>query len=635
LAALVLAATVALSGNALAQDKDAKKDAKPASTKGYSTLDISPFVGWNWFQFGQGNNAANHRFSDAFNFGGRVNENFHQYLSLEEGVQEGFNGLRLVPVGGSQFTNFKASNTLAYAAGVVNFAPRDAKYRPFALVGPGYIWYRPGTGQFTGLNPKSDGRTALVYGLGLLVNSTPKWGVRFDLRGMRSGTPSMNLPVDPGAAGTFYLANHKNHESALGASIGLVIRARYVDETPKPDPAKRIAVNATVPAAVAKPVIVGAKNVCASTDLRLSVSNAQNGVTYAWKSGSQTATGTGFSPSTTDAGSKTVTVTATGDSSATTEVSGPFKKGDTLYVANGGSGFKYDWKVNGQSAGTGSELVLADSVRSVSLTVTTSGTSSADASVVVDSLTKPTINFTINPSTVAYGASVPLAARATGSACTNPVTIRYSGQGVSGSTFDSRALTFDMSNRIKVQSKTVPVTATVTDSKNQTASAVANVTVTLQPAATHQDILFPARSARVNNVAKRYLLEQIAPQAKADPQAKVILVGHKEASEKLPKNLDDARTANSAAVLTAGKGVCANLDLSQVQVKSAGTDQAAEKKPLFGDASVKELAGQAVKQGTKGAEDRRVEVWFVPSGAEMPAGLTGLKSAVASKACPK
>ena len=635
-AALAATAALALAGTAIAQDKkDAPK--APASTQGYSTIDVSPFLGWNWFQFGQGKNAGVHSFNNAFDFGGRVNENFHKYLGLEEGFQEGFNGLRLVPFGGAQSnpTNLKASNTLAYAAGVWHFAPREAKYRPFALVGPGYVWYRPGKTALQNLNPKTDGRTALVYGIGLIVNQTPKWGVRFDVRGMRSGTPSMNFPLEPGANGSLYLPNKNYHESSLGASVGLVYRAKYIDTTPKPDPAKRIPVSVTAPAAVAKPVITGAKNVCASTDLRLAVASPQNGVSYAWKAGSQTATGTGFSPSTTDAGSKSVTVTASGDTSSTVEVTGPFKKGDTLYVANGAAGYKYQWTVNGQTAGTGSELVIADAVRTVSLSVTASGSATSDAAFVVNPLTKPTIQFAVNPGTVAYGATVPLAARATGSECTNPVTIRYSGQGVSGSTFDSKALTFDMSNRLKMQSKVVAITATATDSKNQTATATGNVTVTLQPVASHQDILFPARGSRINNVAKRYLLEQIAPQAKADPQAKVILVGHKEASEKLPKTLDEARATNAASVLTAGKGVCANLDLSQVQMKAVGTDQAAEKKPLFGDASVKELAGQAVKQGTKGAEDRRVEVWFVPSGAEMPTGLNGLKTAVASKACPK
>ncbi len=638
LAAATLA-SLALAGTALAQDKkDAPKPA--ASTEGYSLYDISPFAGWNWFQFGQGKNASIHRFSNSFDFGVRVNENLHKYISLEEGFQEGFNGLRLQPLGSNQYSSFKNSNSLVYGAGVWNFTPRGSKYRPFILAGPGYIWYRPANTPINGIAPKTDGRTALVYGVGLIVNSTPKWGVRFDLRGMRSGTPSMNIALQPGAAGSYYLPNHENHESSLGASVGLVIRAKYIDTTPKVEPPPVVPVTVTAPGAVAKPVITGTKNVCASTDLRLAVASPQSGVTYAWKAGSQSATGTGFSPSTTDAGSKSVTVTATGDTSATTQVNGPFRKGTRVYVSNTNSAYKYQWTVNGQPGSTTSEQLLPEGASTVSVTVTTSGSATSDASFSVDALTKPTIQFSVSPSTVAYGATVPLAARATGSACTDPVTIRYSGQGVSGSTFDSKALTFDMSNRLKLQSKTVPITATATDSKNQTATATSNVTVTLQPVATHQDILFPARGSRINNVAKRYLLEQIAPQAKADPQAKVILVGHKEASEKLPKNLDEVRTSNAAAVLTAGagtagKGVCANLDLSQVQIKSVGTDQAAEKKPLFGDASVKELAGQAVKQGTKGAEDRRVEVWFVPSGAEVPAGLNGLKTAVASKGCPK
>jgi hypothetical protein len=54
---------------------------------------------------------------------------------------------------------------------------------------------------------------------------------------------------------------------------------------------------------------------------------------------------------------------------------------------------------------------------------------------------------------------------------------------------------------------------------------------------------------------------------------------------------------------------------------------------------VKEKGGQGVKESDKRAPFRRVEIWFIPSGADIPATLTGLKPAPAkdiqAKGCPK
>lgn len=70
-------------------------------------------------------------------------------------------------------------------------------------------------------------------------------------------------------------------------------------------------------------------------------------------------------------------------------------------------------------------------------------------------------------------------------------------------------------------------------------------------------------------------------------------------------------------LLSAGTGVCPALDLSRVQVMSAGTEQTDPPLP-FGDASVKERAGESATD--QSAQFRRVEVWFVPGGADRPGG---------------
>jgi hypothetical protein len=54
---------------------------------------------------------------------------------------------------------------------------------------------------------------------------------------------------------------------------------------------------------------------------------------------------------------------------------------------------------------------------------------------------------------------------------------------------------------------------------------------------------------------------------------------------------------------------------------------------------VKEKGGQGVKESDKRAQYRRVEIWYVPGGVDMPANLTGLKDApvkdIQVKGCPK
>ena len=104
--------------------------------------------------------------------------------------------------------------------------------------------------------------------------------------------------------------------------------------------------------------------------------------------------------------------------------------------------------------------------------------------------------------------------------------------------------------------------------------------------------MFPNRSSRVNNAAKRYLIEILTPKLRADPDSTVILIGHRDMSEtgRAAATLDTQRVLNTAAVLSAGKGICPQLDLSRVQVAYAGTDQTDPPMP-FADNSVKERGG--------------------------------------------
>jgi outer membrane protein OmpA-like peptidoglycan-associated protein len=147
----------------------------------------------------------------------------------------------------------------------------------------------------------------------------------------------------------------------------------------------------------------------------------------------------------------------------------------------------------------------------------------------------------------------------------------------------------------------------------------------------------------VNNCAKRLLLEQLTPMLRDDPDAKVVLIGHRDANEKSKgaSKLDAQRVLNAAAVLSAGTGICPQLELNRISSATVGTDQSSPTRAAFCGTStdVKEKSGQAVKASDKNAPFRRVEIWFVPGGADMPAGIPATQSLAASDVkklgCPK
>ena len=579
---LCLAAGLTLVGAAAAQDNTAPappKKVNVAQPLGYSTLDLEFFAGEQGFQFGQGTTHSVKLFDPSVVWGERLTWDFSRYIGLEGNLQNGYNRIKLTPFGATGYANFSGKNTEAWADVIVHLTPRDSRIRPFIFAGPGYTWYFPGditkikTGSSTlapvGPTPplKTIGRPALMYGIGMKVNMSPRWGVRFDIGGMRSGTPHFDIPGLPGGPGTLYIPAG-GHESALTASMGVVLRLRYHPPPPPPPPPAPVVEAPKPQADIRIAGITGAKDVCAGENLRLQV-NAS-----------------GWLPDQTPS---------------------------------------YQWMVNGTpvegATADSFSVPTADSPGAKTITVKVSAGESSKTSdpvtVNVAAATPPTIQFAISPSTIPYGTKVNLAANATGSQCGGNPTVTYSGEGVSGNTFDSSALNFDQSNRLKQQTRTVHITATATDPKNQTATAGADVTVTLTAQARRlDDMVFPVNSSRVNNCAKRLLLEELTPMLRSDPDAKVILIGHRDSTERArgAVTVDEARVLNSAAVLSAGKGICPSLDLSRIKVNWVGTEQGSETRPALCGSStnVKEKGGQSVRESDKRAQYRRVEVGSSP-----------------------
>jgi hypothetical protein len=262
-------------------------------------------------------------------------------------------------------------------------------------------------------------------------------------------------------------------------------------------------------------------------------------------------------------------------------------------------------------------------------------------------MTPPTLTFSVSPTTIPYGSTAQLTSNATPGQCGGPVTIRYTvppGSGsISGNTYTCSNISgFDLANRSRPQSQAIQLTAIATDTKNQTATANASLTCTLTPEARRlDDIVFQLRSARVNNCGKRLLLEELVPALRADPGARVVFIGHRDNNESAASRVDERRVLNAAAIISAARGICTNIDLSRILVNWVGTDQTDQTRPALCGSStnVRERAGQAVRESDTRAQYRRVEIWFVPSGADMPAGVTGARPApereVKALGCPR
>ena len=343
--------------------------------------------------------------------------------------------------------------------------------------------------------------------------------------------------------------------------------------------------------------------------------------------------------------------------------------------APAGETVTYEWTVNGQAvpSATGPSYQFDSTGRQpgtynvcVSASAHNVKSENVCSTVTVEACTNPAVSLGLAPGAEVFaGEKVSIPATVQPGSCKSPARISFragdgaiagdaAGNSATG-VFDSTNVAFDRTNRSKLQRKSVVVTVTATDEKGNTATAQTNVVVKLAPAAQRlDDVLFASRSSRVNNCGKRVLLEILTPRLRDDPEAKVVLIGHIDESENgnsapARKNgrrrvatavhLDKARVLNAAAVISGGEGICPALELNRVKVGYAGKAQGTEVRPTFCGSSTEVRATKraGAKADTR-APYRRVEVWIVPSGAAMPAGVN-LQDAPAAEVkalkCPK
>jgi outer membrane protein OmpA-like peptidoglycan-associated protein len=290
----------------------------------------------------------------------------------------------------------------------------------------------------------------------------------------------------------------------------------------------------------------------------------------------------------------------------------------------------YEFQSEGRAPGTYTVKLTAGSE--------TFNPASAEATITVREYRPPTGTVQANPAQIQAGDKSAVTSDFQGQ-CGGPIqaaTYEASEGTMQGDQFDSSSMQWDASNNAE-QRKSVTITAKAADNRSlgsaNTAIEVvrAAVVMPVRLPVRLPDVLFPAGNSRVNNCGKRILLEQLRAYYERDSSGTVVLVGHSSSDETNAK-LAQQRVSNAAAVITAGTGICLSIPASQVQVSSPGAEQ-------NGVSYEGGFCRSSVGPVGPNTDMRRVEVWFVPSGGQLPSSVTDAQSvstlSLGSLGCPK
>lgn len=594
---------LALGGFTAAPAQQAGADERP------DMVEINLFGGGSFFRGVSEGLGGKHANGGAF--GIRVTENFWKYVGLEQGFTYSVNNM--------QFQSPARAGDPRYAFGsrlfqyslnpVFHFTPKGSNVRPYVTAGVSALDWRPTdraqaisklpeNARFAATQVRSNLQAGINYGGGVKMHLTDHIGLRFDARAITSRFPTYGLPDTASAAGVYIVPRKLFTGMQTTAGINFYLGRKYVPPPPAP------------PA----PQALG--------DLNAGRLDAGSGTLCQGRA---------------------ITIRSVGASDPA------------------GRQMTYKWKVNGQPMGGNSPELQFTPDRAgqymVELDVEAPNTDgmpirTAKASTLslnVQEYKAPTIaGCTAIPAQLAYGQQAKLSAQATGSPCSE---IRFKWTATEGTVtndtmanagFDTKSVRFEQGG--KIQSKTVTVTGTVTDDRGATASCTTSVKVDYTPESIRfSDLIFSKGSARVNNCAKRILLEEVAAKA-ADPDYEIVLVGHYDQDEagtpRRASTLDRQRVMNAIAVLTAGTGTCARVDASRIKADWVGTEQKSNFQPGVCGTSARtatdERAGSRVSTAD---QNRRVEIWLVPKGIKTPDAFGSAKEVPASDlkklGCPR
>jgi hypothetical protein len=519
--------------------------------------------------------------------GGRAAYNFSKNFSIEANYNFMVNNARLLVPGNFAGLNSTFGNQIQSFAidPVFNFTPRGKRLRPYITAGVGPSWFVPAKQARAFASNSTE--LALNYGGGVKYHLSPHLGLRFDARGVFEQNPTFGLAVIP-----------KAHINGVQATLGLVLYfwQAHIVAPPAPAPLAKPTLQPLNPGEIG-----GADGqLCQGRVLTLhatATDPAGHNLAYAWK--------------------------ANGEPVGTNNP-------DLSFTPNNAGDFQFEVEVSD----------AADPTRVVRI---------GPRTLTIQDYVPPRIaGITASPNVVnitsdsSAGQTVILAADVAASACGGNLTYKWTVSEGSltndagpSAVFNTASLGFDSGVG---QTKTITANVTATDETNHSASQSAAITVNY-PAQYKRlaDVIFAKNGARVNNCGKRILIEQAAPQAGS--AFDILLVGHRTSDE--TANLDRQRLLATAAVLTGNHGTCANLDISQIRISAAGTDQVSPPDPaLCGTSNLPPAAerrGAAVDASDK---DRRVEVYLVPKGGQIlpPAAKNASAippSAVKELGCPK
>ncbi len=548
-------------------------------------LEFDAFGGGSFFG-GVNQGQASQKLVNGGTAGGRAAYNFSRHFSIESNYNFMVNNVRLqVPGSFSAFTNTFGNQIQSFAVDpVYHFTPRGKRLRPYLTAGLGPSWFVPvkPARAFAGTSTE----LAFNYGGGVKYHLSPHLGLRFDARGVFEQNPSYALAGVP-----------KAHLNGLQATLGLVLYFRQ---------AHRLAPAA--PAPLAKPTlqplnpgeITGAEGqLCQGRVLTVhatATDPAGHNLAYAWKANGQPV-GT--------------------------------NNPDLSFAPNNAGDFQIEVEVSD----------AADPARSVRI---------GPKTLSVQDYVPPRIaGVTASPNVInitgdsASGQTAILAADVASSPCGGNLTYKWTVSEGSltndagpSAIFNTASLGFDSGQG---QTKTITANVTATDETNHSSSQIATITVNY-PAQYKRlaDVIFAKNGARVNNCGKRILIEQAAPQAGS--AFDIVLVGHRTPEE--PPNLDRRRVLATAAVLTGNHGTCAHLDLSQIRISAAATDQVSPPDPaLCGTSNLPPTRERRGAQVLESDKERRVEVYLVPKGGKIlpPAARNAVPvpaGAAKNLACP-
>jgi hypothetical protein len=631
----ILGVTMALAGTAFAQDSQSTTtvDLPPPGTSTFELpsaqdYELGFFAGASFWK--RNSDPLQTGLKDSGILGVSFTENFASHLGAEQSLTYSQNALQFDQAFGGALQNFQIAQRMwqFQESLLFYFTPKRARIRPYLKGGIGMISYRPtdealailtnptnaGLGAY---NVAADTRFAATYGGGIKFRLSEHFGLRAELLGVASREPHYGLAQSGITPSQLISGAVPNTLGANTAPYGPLL---YI-------PAGGVFNG--VEASGGMYFVWGGKET-----VSLPVSKAWDGVSIA-ASGNNVCAGT------------PITVTAS--------ISNP----KSFAVPN------YRWTIDGRDAGSTSTVTVptdGGGTHAVGLTVVDSQTLSKSVvppvSIMVRAHTPPTVTATAQPTELNIGDKATLYAKGQAGDCAGSLT--YTWTASEGTVSGNETASYDSSsvqcNPAGGGTKAITATVTVTDSKGGSASAPVNLTVkcNLPQPVQQDDIIFPTGNTRVNNCGKRVLIDQVYPALTSGQYADydVLLVGH-EGNEKVAPvrgrrgrkaaeaatNLAMERALHTAQILASAAGVCPKpgIDPSRIKIATVGAGQGSPLKKPVCAASILERRGSKINSTDDQLADQRVEIWFVPKGANMPAAAANAQQAPdAVKAdCPK